>query len=244
MDPTRLLDQFLGADAKAALGQAGGLAREKMGTIGPLGGLAGGAAAGGLVALLLGSKKVRKMAGGVVGYGGAAALGALALKAYQNWQEGKSVTGAPRSAPAELRHSPATALPSATPPSATSAAEGRPFELSLIEAMIGAAKADGHVDADEQKLLFTQVERMGIDAEAKAFVFDALARDADLSRIASAASTPEQASELYLVSRLAIDPDHPAERAYLEALAYRLGLPLDLVAHLERQAEAALQPTT
>ena len=89
MDPTKLLDQFLGADAKAALGQAGGFAKEKMGG---MGGLAGGAAAGGLVALLFGSKKVRKLAGGVVGYGGAAALGALALKAYQNYQDGKSVT--------------------------------------------------------------------------------------------------------------------------------------------------------
>ena len=239
MDPTKLLDQFLGADAKAALGQAGGFAKEKMGGMGGMGGLAGGAAAGGLVALLLGSKKVRKMAGGVVGYGGAAALGALALKAYQNWQDGKSVTGAPRLTPAELQYTPPLALPTATP-----AANGQPFELSLIRAMIGAAKADGHVDAEEQKLLFEQVERLGLDAEAKAFVFDALSGPSDLAGIAAAASTPEQASELYLVSRLAIDPDHPAERAYLEALGHRLKLPADLIAHLDRQAEGALQPTT
>lgn len=239
MDPTKLLDQFLGADAKAALGQAGGFAKEKMGSMGGMGGLAGGAAAGGLVALLFGSKKVRKMAGGVVGYGGAAALGALALKAYQNWQDGKSVTGSPRPTPAEIQHTSPLAPPTATP-----AANGQPFELSLIKAMIGAAKADGHVDAEEQKLVFEQVERAGLDAEAKAFVFDALSGPADLAGIAASASTPEQASELYLVSRLAIDPDHPAERAYLEALGHRLKLPADLIAHLERQAEGALQPTT
>ncbi len=239
MDPTRLLDQFLGADAKAALGQAGGFAREKMGGMGGLGGVAGGVAAGGLVALLLGNKKVRKMAGGAVGYGGAAALGALALKAYQNWQEGKSAATAPQPTPADLAHMPPRALPTATP-----AADGQPFELSLIKAMIGAAKADGHVDAAEQKLVFEQVERLGLDAAAKAFVFDALSGPADLAAVAASAATPEQASELYLVSRLAIDPDHPAEHAYLEALAHRLRLPADLVAHLERQAEGALQPST
>jgi uncharacterized membrane protein YebE (DUF533 family) len=237
MDPTKLLDQFLGADAKATLGQAGGFAREKMGNMGAVGGLAGGAAAGGLIALLLGSKKVRKMAGGAVGYGGAAALGALALKAYQNWQAGQSPATAPAPTQAEIQHPQPRYLPSAAP-----AATGQPFELSLVQAMIGAAKADGHVDAEEQKLLFEQVEKLGLDAQAKAFVFDALSKPVGLAEIAAAAGNQEQASELYLVSRLAIDPDHPAERAYLEALGHSLKLPPDLVAHLERQAEAALQP--
>jgi len=45
----------------------------------------------------------------------------------------------------------------------------------------------------------------------------------------------EQASEVYLVSRVAIDIDHPAERAYLEVLAHRLNLPAELVAHLDHQ---------
>jgi uncharacterized membrane protein YebE (DUF533 family) len=45
----------------------------------------------------------------------------------------------------------------------------------------------------------------------------------------------EQASEVYLVSRLVADGDHPAERMYMEALAHRLNLPKDLVAHLDHQ---------
>ena len=72
--------------------------------------------------------------------------------------------------------------------------------------MIGAAKADGHVDAAEQARLFEQVDRLGLDAEAKGFVFDALGKPVDLAELASAAATPEQAAELYLASRLAIDP--------------------------------------
>ncbi|MBU0725193.1 MAG: tellurite resistance TerB family protein [Alphaproteobacteria bacterium] len=235
MDPTKLLDQFLGGDTKARLQQAGGTAKQKFDSFGGVGGFAGGAAAGGLLGLLLGNKKVRKMAGGVAGYGGAAALGALAFKAYQNWQQGKQAETAPAATQADIAQTETRFLPDATP-----AGDGQPFQLSLIRAMIGAAKADGHVDAAEQKLLFEQVEQMGLDAEAKGFVFDALGKPVDLAEIAGAAQTQEQAAELYLVSRLAIDPDHPAEKAYLEALAHRLNLPADLVAHLNRQAEAGL----
>ncbi len=49
----------------------------------------------------------------------------------------------------------------------------------------------------------------------------------------------EQACELYLVSRLAIDPDHPGERLYLERLASALSLPGDLVEKLEAEVSEA-----
>ncbi|MEM8797526.1 MAG: DUF533 domain-containing protein, partial [Pseudomonadota bacterium] len=43
-------------------------------------------------------------------------------------------------------------------------------------------------------------------------------------------------------SRLAIDPDHPGEQAYLERLATLLALPPEFVAHLESQIEASPAP--
>jgi uncharacterized membrane protein YebE (DUF533 family) len=121
-------------------------------------------------------------------------------------------------------------------PSAAPASDGQPFGLALIRAVIGTAKAHGHIDADEQKAIFTQVERTGLDAEAKGFVFDALAAPPDLNAIAASTRSQEQKSEIWLVTRLAIDPDHPAERAYLDALGHRLGLPRELLAHLSAQA--------
>jgi uncharacterized membrane protein YebE (DUF533 family) len=124
-------------------------------------------------------------------------------------------------------------------PAAAPGADGQPFELALVRAMVGAARADGHIDAEERRRIFTQVEQAGLDAEAKGFVFDALDAPIGVAEVAAAAATPEQAGELYLVSRLAVDPDDPAERAYLQALAHRLKLPADLVAHLDRQAELA-----
>ena len=107
-------------------------------------------------------------------------------------------------------------------------------------AMIAAANADGHIDSEEQRLIFDRVGDLPLDPEDKAFVFDALAKPPSLQEIADLAQGPEQATELYLASRLAIDPDHPMERAYLEALGSRLSLPADLVAHLESQAAAAM----
>jgi uncharacterized membrane protein YebE (DUF533 family) len=121
-------------------------------------------------------------------------------------------------------------------PHAQPAADGGSFHMVLIRAMVGAAKADGHVDAIEQQRLFGEIEKLGLDAEAKAVVFDLLAKPVDLSAITSGVATPEQAAEVYLASRLAIDPDMSAERAYLDALAARLALPGELRQHLDAQA--------
>jgi uncharacterized membrane protein YebE (DUF533 family) len=48
-------------------------------------------------------------------------------------------------------------------------------------------------------------------------------------------TNPAKAGEVYLASRLAIDPDEPTERAYLDMLASELRISNDLRAHLERQ---------
>lgn len=228
IDPKSLLDQFLGAGSGA-----GGFARDarqKLQSSG-LNSFGGGAALGGVLGLLLGSKPVRKMAGGAMGYGGAAVLGALALRAYQNYQQGKAVAQVATPMPVEeLPQVPAAQLPHALP-----AADGSPFELLLIRAMVGAAKSDGHVDAQEQQHLFEQVERLGLDAEAKAAVFDLLARPLDLSRLDASIGTEAQRAEIYLAARLATDGNHPGERAYLDALAIRLQLPAALRAHLDSQ---------
>jgi len=240
IDGKSLLDQFLGgggAGAAGGLGGLGNLAKDKLQQAGPLGSFGAGAAAGGLLGLLLGGKKLHKMAGGVVGYGGAAVVGALAYRAFQAWQQGQAAPATPAAptAPAAAPAGETRFLPSLpTTPDAPS------FELAMVRAMIGAAKADGHIDAGEQRRIFDQVERFGFDAASKALVFDALAKPLDLAEVATAARTPEQRAELYVACRMVIDPDEPAERSYLEALAFRLALPKDLVAHLEQQVATAL----
>ena len=124
-------------------------------------------------------------------------------------------------------------------PETAPARDGKPFELALVMAMIAAANADGHIGPEEQRYIFDRVGELPLDAEDKAFVFDTLGSPPSLQDIAGLAEGPEQAAELYLVSRLAIDPDHPMEQAYLVALASRLSLPRELVDHLENEAAAA-----
>ncbi|HDZ09836.1 tellurite resistance TerB family protein [Pseudohongiella sp.] len=223
IDPNRFLEQFMGGNSGAGQGA------QKPASSG--GGFAKGAVAGGVLGLLVGNKKVRKMGGGMLAYGGAAAAGAMAFKAYQNWQQGKQVTTAPVATENDMQHVDSRFLPQQTPRTAS----GGSFSLTLIMAMISAAKADGHIDAKEQTHIFEQVEKMSLDAESKGFVFDALRQPADMAQLASGVQGIEQAAEVYLVSRSVLDVDHPAERAYLQALAHRLDLPADLVAHLDHQ---------
>lgn len=229
IDPKNLLDQFLGGNSSGPRG-AGQQVRDKLDQYSGSDGFVRGTAAGGLLGLLLGGKGIRKMAGGSLGYSGAAALGALALKAWQNYQQNQSARSVDIT-PEALAAIPAEALPHARP-----AADGGPFQLVIIRAMVAAAKADGHIDSAEQQRLFTEVERMELDAEAKACVFDLLNQPADLNGIVGSVATPEQGAEVYLASRLAMEPDHPAERAYLDALASRLKLPAELRNSLDQNA--------
>jgi uncharacterized membrane protein YebE (DUF533 family) len=219
LDPKSLLDQFLGGSR-----DVGRSVKNRLDQQSGSGGFVTGAAAGGLLGLLLGGK-----GRGVLGYGGAAAVGALALQAYQKYQQQKG--GLASLTPEQFANLSPDALPHAQP-----AADGGPFQLVLVRAMVGAAKADGHVDADEQQRLFSEVERLDLDSEAKAFVFDLLSQPVDLASVTGAVATPEQGAEVYLASRLAINPDVPAERAYLDALAARLKLPAQLRAELDAQA--------
>ncbi len=211
-------------------------ARDLLAGAGPGGAALGGLAAGGLLGTLFGGK--RGAARSVLTHGGAAALGALAYRAWQNWQAGQQPASAPPAAP------PDAAADTAFIPGATEAAAGEPFELSLIRAMVGAAQADGHIDAAERSKIFEQVERSSLDPAAKGFVFTLLNQRIGVEEVAAAANSPEQAAELWLASRLAMDPDQPAERVYLDALAHRLGIPAELVAHLERQVVAAASAST
>ena len=85
MLPARsMLDQLIGPDAQRRIQQmAGGSGKS----------LATGAIAGGLAGLLLSGGKPRKLLGNALGLGGAALVGGLAYKAWQDWQAGKADGG-------------------------------------------------------------------------------------------------------------------------------------------------------
>jgi uncharacterized membrane protein YebE (DUF533 family) len=205
-------------------------------------GLMGGAAAGGVMALLVGSKKGRKFAGKAATVGGAALIGGIAFKAYKNWQQNNQPLSDVNSGQI-TEHIPGQ---SSAPQfqyngNQVSAPEiSQEFQLTLIKAMIGAAKSDGHIDEIEQKRIFDALGKMSLSNEMKGLVFDLLRQPIYIEELAHNAQNMEQKSEVYLVSCLAIDLDNTCEHNYLDKLATALGLPLDLAEQIKSQAKHAL----
>jgi uncharacterized membrane protein YebE (DUF533 family) len=206
-------------------------------------GAGGGALAGGLAAILLGTKTGREFGGEALKLGGIAAVGALAYKAYRDWQAGKEAPAAPPAQPSV----PMLPAPSGTPFSPSTESGQQKLARHLLRAMIAAAKADGHIDAQEQTRIFAEMDKLPLAADDKAFVMDELRAKLDIDAVAGAAETPEEAAEIYTASLLAIDIDNAAERGYLAMLAARLKLDDALVAHLQQTVAAAAgkaaQPT-
>ncbi|MCE8031318.1 tellurite resistance TerB family protein [Halomonas daqingensis] len=181
---------------------------------------------GGALGLLVGSKRGRKLGGKALKYGAVAAVGMLAWKAWQNSQGGKGAAGQ------------------------SAAAEGEPVEalhgeyqerrsLELLQAMIMAARADGHIDAQERELLAQQIDALGADDELHRWVERQLTAPLDAEALARQADSPQAAREMYLISVAVIDEQNPMERAWLDQLATALKLQPELTAELERQAQQA-----
>lgn len=228
------LGDMLGGVLGGGKGGGGGLG----GALGGgMGGLAGGALAGGLVSVLLGSKGIRKLGGNALTYGGLAVVGALAYSAYRNWQAQQS--GQPAPAPVQPGQ-PLALPPPDTPfhPAHAPGGEGT-LALTLLHAMIAAAKADGHVDAEERARIVGRLDDIGLSAEDRGFLEEELAAPVDIDRLVREATTPAVAAEIYAASLLVITPDHPAEQAYLQLLAARLGLDPGLKLELEKAVAAA-----
>lgn len=181
---------------------------------------------GGALGLLVGSKRGRKLGGKALKYGAVAAVGMLAWKAWQNSQGTKEAAGQ------------------------SAAAEGEPVEalhgeyqerrsLELLQAMIMAARADGHIDAQERELLAQQIDALGADDELHRWVERQLTAPLDAEALARQADSPQAAREMYLISVAVIDEQNPMERAWLDQLATALKLQPELTAELERQAQQA-----
>ncbi|MBZ9939089.1 tellurite resistance TerB family protein [Mesorhizobium sp. BR1-1-16] len=267
IDGKKLLDQFLGAEAgrsgvPTGVGSSGGAPLGGSGMPGGLGGLGdllggltgGGASgglggvlgqvtdyakknpgmstviAGGLASVLMGGGS--KLKPNALTLGGLAALGTLAYKAYQQYQvNNPAAPAAPAPAPAGASLPPAVTQSTATAEDAAA--------LSIIIAMIAAAKADGHVDDEERQKILGKLSENGLTAEEQAFLDRELAAPLDFNRVVGLATSQEHAIQLYAASLLAINADQPAERGYLDMLAARLGIEPGLKTAIEQTVASA-----
>ncbi|MCR2747634.1 tellurite resistance TerB family protein [Limnobacter parvus] len=222
MNSKSLIDQLL--KAGTGMMQGGGKTVGGMQVKDMLVGAGGGAAATAALGMLLGNKRHKKMGGKVLTYGGLAALGVLAYKAYGNWQQQQgniANSGTPQTVdrlpePLVEQHSQA-----------------------ILRALIGAAKADGHIDAKERQLIDGEIAKLTDDPQLQRWFDQEMNKPLDPLEIAGYATTPELAAEMFLASVLVVDEESFMERSYLQELAKQLRLDPALEQELRVQVEQA-----
>ena len=234
MNTRGLLDQLLKSGQDMLQNKAGGQRKQDdKGALGGLlgggglgsllGGAGGGALAAGAMGLLLGNKKARKFGGKALTYGGLAALGVLAYKAYGNWQASQGT--APQTEPQTIDRIPPVQV--------------EQHSQAILKALVAAAKADGHIDDRERQLIEGEFHKISGDSGVQDWLKAELNKPLDPAEVARAASTPEMAAEMYIASVMLVDEEHFMERAYLDELAKQLKLEPGLKAELERQVHQA-----
>lgn len=210
-DPERLLGQMLGGSLGDAFGGRRG--RSRGGSLFSTGQLAGKAQIG----------------MGLLG---------LALAAWEHHGEQNRLgANAPRQNPAAGVMPPpppsaTAALPPPPPPASSQTATTRAMPLLderqqavvlLIRAMISAANADGHIDAEERASILSRARDGGLDEDSLHFLEAEIARPQTLAQIIGN-TPPALATETYAAAALAIAIDTQAERRWLDALAQGLRL--------------------
>ena len=176
-----------------------------------------GAAAGGLLALLVGTKSGRKVLSPAVKLGSLGALGAVGYKVYTEWQKRNELTE--------------SGIPIAN--LAGPAVNDR--SVAILRAMIMAAQADGVIDDEEKKKIAQQIDAAGFSADVRDLIIPELEKPVDLKSLADAAGSKAAAVEMYLASLTVVDVQNDDERSYLDRLSEALGIePL-----LQRELELA-----
>lgn len=221
-----LLGQVLGGTAGSGTGGGGGgggLVDAIKNAVANNPGLTQAALAG-VAGLVIGSGS-RGLASGAAKLGGIALIGGLAYKALKNYQN-----KAPDSAFANE-----VALPK--PADYKPVAASNDGALKLVRVMIGAAMADGTIDAEEQRKILGKISENGLREDQKAWLNKELSRPATAKQAADGITTAQEAVETYAAARVVIDPDSPPNKAFLDTLADELALPPQLVAEIDRAVD-------
>jgi uncharacterized membrane protein YebE (DUF533 family) len=225
------------------LGGLAGMADRYLGGGSGRGGIGGRDLAMGGLGALAGSILARRGGGGyrrpgggnlrgAMGAGGLALLGMLAMQALRNSGQQRPASEPATPQPAGNQPGGADDLAGMLPDEAVS---DRTATL-VVRAMVGAAKADGEIDAGERQRILGKVQEDGTaDPEEIRFLEQEMARPADPDGLAAEAGRdPAVAAQVYAASLLAIKVDTQAEQAYLRDLAGKLGLDRTVVTQLHQ----------
>ncbi|MGF1449619.1 MAG: tellurite resistance TerB family protein [Opitutales bacterium] len=191
-----------------------------------------GAASGALVSVLLNKKARKGLVGGAAKVGGLAALAGVGYLAYKKWQDHRQ---------GQTTDAPPSPASGSEPLSLEAASESAPavseaLGLKMLRAMIGAASADGQIDASEMDALMTAIEQASLTPEENAAITASLNQPPKAEAIAEGVTDPEEAAEIYGAAVMAIERDTPAEALFLRRLASLLKLDAELVALVDTSA--------
>jgi uncharacterized membrane protein YebE (DUF533 family) len=200
--------------------------------------------------------------GGFRNMAGLGALAYLAYKAYQEYQKnnpgaaggrtadtasagagtGRTAPGGAGTASRERGPSLGERLGDLLGTGSEEAPEPEPAALDdahamlLIRAMIAAANADGEITPDERQRITSRLDQAGAGPDERAVLERELENPRSVDQIVRDVRDQETAQQVYLASRLAMNPDSTAEKAYLDFLAARLQIPADRLTELNAAA--------
>ena len=179
-----------------------------------------GAAAGGLLALLVGTKSGRKILSPAIKLGSLAALGTVGYKVYQKYLEDQGLASEGSSIE-QLKGEPRNAR-----------------ALTIVRATIAAAIADGTIDGQERDAITAQIKASGLQADASKILMDEILKPLKVEEIAAESDSPEAAVEIYLASMAIVDVENEKERKFLDQLADAMQIAPGLKANIEAEAFA------
>lgn len=222
-----IFDSLNNNSLKAGLGSVSDTLKNTLqnvsaGSSGGIGGLLGSAALGGLLGALFTGKKTKDLAQGALMLGGTAAAGVLAWNFYKKWAQNKETgNGAPACAPQ------------------TALAPDEDTALLLLQAMVFAARADGHIDEAEKARIQSTAASLFPGQSVPELLQTLMDAPIDPADLAARVRNPEEGRDLYRLSCAVVDVDNFMERSYLNGLAQALGLSDEERDRLEKEARTA-----
>jgi len=192
-----------------------------------------GAAGGALVSAFTNKKSAKKLLKGA----GLVAVGGLAWQAYQSYRSGGA--GSDTAATASSPVAPGADQLTRQQFEAVVAPQADSSALLVLQAMIAAAHADGHLTSAEQENVWQQALSMNLPAQELNTLQTHISQPLTVDALSAACGDMATKIEVYTASVLTLDEQCAAGQAHLQRLAGALALPAPLVATLHQKCEAA-----
>jgi uncharacterized membrane protein YebE (DUF533 family) len=148
-------------------------------------------------------------------------LGVGALEILRSGKQGAVAGMLPKAAPVP----PVPPIPRpATPPPPSTPLDEQEIARRLIRVMVGAAHADGVLDAQEEQNIVERLQAADLDQEEKRFLLEELHHPRPIAELTHGIQDLRLAQTMYAVALSAIEVNTASERRWLDELGASLGL--------------------